>query len=86
MILTAHAQQKAIEFGLEDVRGVYNDPDTTYPSLKYPHQEKRVGKGLCLCVEKATGKVVTIFRHSVETALRPDQKDAGALAWASRRR
>lgn len=84
MNLTAHAKSTIETKGIsiEMVEAVWNCPDVTYPSHRYPGQHKRVGQGLALCCENATGKVVTVFVDRTETPLRADQTDADALAWA----
>jgi len=84
--MSRHCAEKVAAgvFNSRDLHEAYNNPDTVYPSLKYPTQEKRIGNGLCLCVDKRTGVVVTVFVHKVETALRSDQTDRDAVAWANR--
>lgn len=86
--MSRHCTEKVLSAGISvaDISGVYNNPDMTYPSHRYPSQEKRIGNGLCLCVDRETGVVVTVFKHKVETDLRADQTDRDALAYGRRRR
>lgn len=86
--ISEHCTAKALAGGidLDDIAAVYNDPDTVYPSLRYPHQEKRIGRGLCLAVDKRNGVVCTVFKDRIETDLRADQVDIDALAYGRRRR
>jgi len=85
--MSRHAATKVAEAGisLRDVQEAYSSPDTTYASHRYPNQEKRIGNGLCLCVDKTTGVIVTVFVHKVETDLRADQTDRDALRYGQRR-
>lgn len=85
--MSAHALAtvEAKGFPLEVVEAVWRDPEAKYPSYRYPGQHKRIGKGICLCCDDATGKVITVFVHQENTRLRPDQLgDADAVRWARR--
>jgi hypothetical protein len=87
--MTSHALRTVADKGinLDDVRAVWNDPDTTYPSHRHPGQHKRIGRGLCLACDDVTGKVITVFVDQVATPLRPDQaRDVDAVRWANRNR
>lgn len=85
--MSRHAATKVAEAGITAtaLSEAYNSPETTYASHRYPNQEKRIGNGLCLCVDKATGVVVTVFVHKTETDLRADQTDRDALRYGQRR-
>jgi uncharacterized DUF497 family protein len=85
--ITTHAERTIESKGiaLEDVEAVWHDPDLVYPSNRYPGQHKRIGRGIVLCCEDSTGKVITVFVNMTNTPLRPDQRrDADALAWAKK--
>lgn len=87
MNITTHAERTIESKGiaLEDVEAVWMEPELTYPSERYPGQHKRIGRGIVLCCEDSTGKVITVFAHMVDTPLRPDQRrDADARAWAKK--
>lgn len=86
--MSRHCAEKVVSAGIsaDAISEAYSNPDTTYPSHRYPNQEKRIGAGLCLCVDRTTGVIVTVFQHKVETALRPDQTDRDALAYGRRQR
>lgn len=86
--MTAHAQRQveAKGFPLSVIEAVWNNPDVTYPSHRHPGQHKRIGRGVCLCCDDRTGKIITVFVHQVETDLRADQRgDKDAVQWALRR-
>lgn len=85
--MSRHCAEKVAAAGISaaDLSEAFNNPDTTYPSNRYPTQDKRIGNGLCLCVDRNTGIIVTVFQHKVETNLRADQRDRDALAWNKRR-
>jgi hypothetical protein len=83
--MTAHAQRVVEEKGFdpEAVQAVWESPLVTYPSGRHPGQHKRIGGGLCLACDDATGRVITVFVDQEITELRPDQKrDRDALKWA----
>lgn len=84
--MSRHASLKLAEAGFSPaaVAEAYSNPTVTYPSGRYKGQEKRIGGGLCLCVDTATGVIVTVFIHKAETALRADQTDRDAVAWSKR--
>ena len=85
--MTAHAVRtiEAKRIDLNDVRAVWENPDVQYPSHKHPGQHKRIGRGLCLACDDATGRVITVFVDQDVTSLRADQRrDKDALAWAKR--
>jgi hypothetical protein len=87
--MTTHALRTIADKGisLEDVRAVWKDPDTRYASHRHPGQHKRIGRGLCLACDDATGRVITVFVDQVATPLRPDQeRDVDAVRWANRNR
>ena len=87
--MTSHALRTVADKGinLDDVRAVWKDPDTRYPSHRHPGQHKRIGRGLCLACDDATGRVITVFVDQVATPLRSDQRnDRDAVAWANRNR
>lgn len=83
--MTKHALVKITENGWDPkvVHECYNNPTVVYPSRNHPGQERRIGGGMCLAVETATGIVVTAYVHQVATGLRKDQQnDPAAIAWA----
>lgn len=84
--LSAHALRKVLAGGFapQAVHAAYNDPEVVYPSRRYPGQERRIAQGVCLAVDIASGVVVTMYIHNTATALRSDQTDADAVAWAQR--
>jgi len=86
MKLTAHAQRVVEDKGFdpEAIRAVWENPAVTYPSHRHPGQHKRIGGGLCLACDDATGVVITVFVDHEVTPLRPDQVDAAARKWAKK--
>ena len=86
--MTAHAERQieAKGFPRSVIERVWSNPDVQYPSFRHPGQHKRIGQGICLCCDDRTGKIITVFVHQVETALRDDQRgDKDAVRWAMRR-
>ena len=85
--MTAHAL-RTIEskgFDLRIVADVWANPDTQYPSHRYPGQHKRCGQGIALACDDETGLIITVFINREVTALRHDQRnDRDAVAWAKR--
>lgn len=86
MKITAHANRtiEAKGISLDTVEAVWHNPEMTYPSHKHPGQHKRIGRGIVLCCEDGSGKVVTVFVNQTATPLRADQRDADAMAWAKK--
>lgn len=82
--MSAHAAKQiaAKGFPMSAVAEVWHNPDTRYPSFRYPGQHKRIGNGICLCCDDVTGRIITVFVNQTATELRKDQTDADAKRWA----
>ena len=73
--VSEHAERQAVAKGWtrDDIIDAVCSPHTTYPSLKYPGQVRMIKGDLCVVVEPASNRVVTVYKNVVETDLRPDQ-------------
>lgn len=81
-----HAQYQARKKGFHPlaILAAACDPEVTYPSRNHPGQHRHIRDGLCVVVEhpaegEAQGRIITMYVHCEETALRPDQIAAGAI-------
>jgi hypothetical protein len=76
--LSPHAGRQAALKGYspEAVLEAANDPSCTYPSGRFPGQERHTRGGLVAICDPSTMLVVTVYADVVETPLRPDQKEA----------
>lgn len=81
--LSYHAQRQAQQKGWssKQVLLAANAPLHTYRNGRFEGQFRHVRDGLVAVVNPDTHLVVTVYEDSKETALRPDQTDADALAW-----
>lgn len=73
--LTRHAERQAVEkgFSFEEIIAAAYEPEITYESYRHPGQRKHIRGTLCVVIDPAQEKVITVFLHLVETDLRPDQ-------------
>lgn len=82
-VLTSHVveQAKAKGFSLENLIMVADEPSTVYESRRYPGQVKHIRDGLCVAVDPADKRVITVFVDQDFTERRADQIDDDALAY-----
>lgn len=81
--ITRHAaeQAKAKGYTARETWLVMTDPDVTYPSnpKRYPGQERRIRGNVVAVVDITMNRCITFYENVKETALRPDQVEAGAV-------
>jgi hypothetical protein len=69
------ARAASKDVALADVLAVVRDPEVRYPSGQREGQTRYIGRGICVVVDDAERKAVTVYAHNVETAMREDQAD-----------
>jgi hypothetical protein len=87
--LSAHVVKQARDKGVDlaAVAECVDNPSTSYPSGRYPGQERRIRGDICVVVDPAAKKAITVYLDRVETDLRKDQRnDSDALEYERRRK
>ena len=82
--LLPHARKMASSKGFteSEVLAAANHPTVAYESLRYPGQRRHISGRICAVVDPARKVVITAYLNTEKTALRTDQIDADALAFA----
>jgi len=85
--LQPHAVKMAASKGFtrEQVLEAANTPSHTYANGRYPGQFRHIKGSVCAVVNPATKSVITVYLNTLETEVRPDQKDPDAVRFASRK-
>ena len=86
--LSGHAatQARAKGWSEDAILAAANDPQTTYANGRYEGQMRHIRGDVVAVVHPASQKVVTVYQNVRETDLRPDQTDADAQRYGTRRR
>lgn len=73
--LSPHAARQAAAKGITPAAllAAANDPACTYPSGRYPGQERHTRDGIVAICDPASMQVVTVYLDVVVTERRPDQ-------------
>lgn len=83
--LVKQAKQKGVAY--QDLVDCVDFPSTTYESHRYPGQVKHIRGDICVAVDPADRRAITVFLDRVETDLRRDQRsDVDAQEWDRRRK
>jgi hypothetical protein len=85
--LSAHAvkQSRVKAFHEDAVLLAASDPHTSYENRRFPGQMRHIRDGIVAVVDPAARRVITVYENVKETELRPDQRDADALAYGARK-
>lgn len=83
--LLPHAVKTAANkgFSKEAVLEAANEPHHTYDNGRFKGQKRHVRGTICAVVDPERKVVITAYLNTIETAIRPDQQDADALAYAA---
>lgn len=86
-VLEPHVVEQAESKGIDiaQIIKAVEAPATTYANGRFPGQMRHIRDGICVVVDPAGRKAITVYLDRVETDLRADQTDADALKYGRRR-